>query len=47
MRVQVQMKSGYSIWAKYRQTGEAIDLQGIFSDYWGSDNYDFTVPSQS
>ena len=47
MRAQVQMKSGYSFWAKYRQTGEAIDLQGLFSDYWGSNKHEFTVPSQS
>ena len=46
MRVEVRMKSGHSVWAKYRQTSEAIELQGIFSDYWGSNEHEFKVPSQ-
>jgi len=41
------MKSGHSFWAKYRQMGEVIDLQGIFDDYWSSNKHEFMVPSQS
>ena len=41
------MKSGQSVWAKYRETGEVIDLDGLFSDYWSSHNREFTVLSQS
>ena len=41
------MKSGHSVWAKYREASEVIDLHGLFSDYWSSNNYEFTVLSQS
>jgi len=41
------MKIGHSVWAKYRQANEVIDLDGLFSDYWSSNNREFTVPSQS
>ena len=47
LRAEVQMKSGHSIWAKYQEAGEVIDLQGLFSDYWSSKNHEFTVLSQS
>ncbi len=47
IRAQVRMKSGHSVWAKYREAGEVIDLVGLFSDYWGSNNHEFTMLSQS
>ena len=40
------MKSGHSVWAKYREGSEVIELDGLFSDYWSSDNHEFTVLSQ-
>jgi len=47
LRAEVRMKSGHSVWAKYREAGEVIDLDGLFSDYWSSHNREFTVMSQS
>ena len=47
IRADFQMKSGHSVWAKYREASEVIDLDGLFSDYWGSNNVEFTVLSQS
>ena len=47
LRAEVGMKSGHSVWAKYREASEVIELDGLFSDYWGSNNHDFTVLSQS
>ena len=44
---EVRMKSGHSIWAKYREAREFIDLHGLFSDYWNSTNHEFTVFGQS
>ena len=42
------MKSGgHSVWTKYREAGEVIDLDGLFRDYWSSNNREFTVLSQS
>ncbi len=41
------MKSGHSVWTKYRQGNEAIDLHRLFSSYWSSNNHEFTVMSQS
>ena len=47
IRAEVRMKSGHSVWAKYRESGEVIYLDGLFSDYWGSSDHDFTLLSQS
>ena len=47
IRAEVRMKSGHSFWAKYRDVSEVIELDGVFSDYWGSKNPEFTVLSQS
>ena len=47
IRAEVRMKSGHSVWTKYREAGEAIDLDGLFSDYWSSNEREFTVRSQS
>ena len=41
------MKSGHSVWAKYREANKIINLHGLFSDYWSSNNHEFTVLSQS
>ena len=41
------MKTGHSVWAKYREAKEVIDLDGVFSNYWSSSNREFTVLSQS
>ena len=41
------MKSRHSVWAKYREASEAINLDGLFSDYWSSNDHDFIVLSQS
>jgi len=41
------MKHGHSFLAKYREANEVIDLNGLFRDYWSSNNHEFTVPSQS
>ena len=47
IRVEVRMKSGHSVWAKYRDASEVIELDGIFSDYWRSNSHEFIVLSQS
>ena len=47
IRTEVRMRSGHSFWAKYREAGEVIDLDGLFSKYWSSDDLEFTVLSQS
>ena len=47
LRAEVTMKSGHSFWAKYREAGEIIDLDGLFSSYWSSNDREFTVLSQS
>ena len=45
IRAEVRMKSDHSVFAKYREAGEVIDLDGLFSDYWRSNNLEFTVLS--
>jgi len=40
------MKSGHSVWAKYREASEVINLDGVFNDYWRSIKHEFTVQSQ-
>ena len=47
IRAEVRMKSGHSVWAKYRAASEVMDLHGLFNDYWSTKNYEFTVLSQS
>jgi len=41
------MKIGHSVWTKYREVNEVIELDGLFNDYWGSNNYELTALSQS
>jgi len=45
IRAEVRMKIGHSVWTKYREANKVIDLDGLFSDYWSSNNHDFTVLS--
>ena len=47
IRAEVRMKSGHSVWAKYREASEVIDLHGVFNDYWSSGDHEFTILSQS
>ena len=47
IRAEVRMSSGHSFWAKHRESNEYIELRGLFSDYWSSNNREFTVLSQS
>ena len=47
IRVEVRQKSGHLFWAKYREASEVIGLQELFNDYWSSNDYEFTVLSQS
>ena len=41
------MKSGHSFWAKYREASEDINLDGLFNEYWSSNDHEFTVLGQS
>ena len=41
------MREGHLFWAKNRQTSEVIDIQGLFNDYWDSNEREFLVSSQS
>ena len=34
-------------WTRHREAKQDIDLDRLFSDYWGSSNSEFTVLSQS
>src|SRR5258706_16090968 len=47
IQVEVRMNSDHSSWAKYREASQVIDLHKLFNDYWSSENYEFTVLSQS
>jgi hypothetical protein len=47
MHIEIQMRSGHLLWAKNRQTSEVIDIQGLFNDYWSSNDREFLVSSQS
>ena len=47
IRAQIQMRSGYSFWAKNQLESELIDIQVLFNDYWGSNKHEFTVSSMS
>ena len=41
------MKSAHPVSATYREASVVIDLHEVFSDYWSSNNHDFTVMSPS
>jgi len=47
IRAEVRMKRGHSFWATYREASDVVDLDGLFNDYWSSNNHEFTVLSQS
>ena len=47
MRAAIQMRRHHSFWAKNRSASEAIDLQEVLNDYWGTSERIFTVPSRS
>ena len=47
MRMEIQMRSGHSFWAKNRQNSDIVDIQGLRSSYLDSNEHEFTVPSQS
>ena len=47
IHAEVRMKIGHSVLAKYRDSKEVINIDGLFSDYWSSNNREFTVLSQS
>jgi hypothetical protein len=47
MRVDAQMRKAYSPWAKWNQTGNEIDIELLFNDYWNTDNHEFMVLGQS
>ena len=47
IRAEARMPAGHSVWARYREAGEIIDLDGLFNDYWSSNKHGFTVLSQS
>ena len=44
IRAEVQLRK---FWARHREARQDIDLDGLFSDYWSSNNNEFTVLSQS
>src|SRR5258706_16367055 len=47
LRAEVRMKGSHSIWTKYQEASEVIDLHGLFNDYWSSNNHKFTMLGQS
>jgi hypothetical protein len=47
IRAEVRMKIGHSVWTKYREANEILDLDELFNDYWSSKNHEFTILSQS
>ena len=47
IRVEFRKRSGHAYWAHYREASEVIDLNVLFSNYWNSDDQEFTVTSQS
>ena len=47
MRVEINMRTGHSFWAKNRQNSDVINIQELLKDYWGSKERVLTVLSQS
>src|SRR5258706_4539382 len=47
IRAEVRMSTDHALWARDREASEVIDLHELFSDYWSSNNHEFTVLSQS
>ena len=46
IRGEIQMKTGYSFWAKNRQNSDVIDIQALLKRYWISTEHEFTVHSK-
>ena len=46
LRTEVQMKTGHSIGEINQEASKIIDLYGLFSDYWGSNDHEFTILGQ-
>src|SRR5258706_16395216 len=44
IHAEVRMKK---FWAKHREASEVIELDGLFRNYWCSNDHEFTVLSQS
>ena len=47
MRAEIQMNTGYFLWAKNRQNTTLIDIQGLLTQYWDSAENEFKIPGQS
>ena len=43
IRAEVLIMSGHSFWAKYREASEAIELDGLFNQYWSSSDNEFPL----
>jgi hypothetical protein len=41
------MRKAYQPWAKWKQTGNEIDIEPLFDDYWNTNKHEFAVSSQS
>jgi hypothetical protein len=41
------MRKAYPPWAKWKQTGNEIDIESLFNDYWKTNKHEFIVSSQS
>jgi hypothetical protein len=47
MRVDTRMRKTYPPWAKWKQTGNEIDIKTLFNGYWNTKKHEFTASSQS
>jgi hypothetical protein len=47
LRVDTRMRKAFAPWAKWKQTGNEINIGELFNDYWNTNNCEFTVSSQS
>ena len=47
IRAELRMRTGHLFWTRYQETSDIFDLHGLFSDYWSSDDHQFTVLGQS
>ena len=47
IRAEVRMTSGRSFWAKHREASEVINLRALLSNYWSSNDRQFTILSKS
>jgi hypothetical protein len=47
MRVDTRMRKAYPPWAKWKRTGNEIDIETLFNGYWNTNKHEFTASSQS